>query len=132
MVVMGSHGMQLRASDLFDPSLVPTPFEGRFYEHIYHIDGLLLTGKARGDTQDVGIVVFPRQLCDLGGPTQGGANILVFIGRHRRTVTTATDYNPKIRLAFFYPGGNRMNKIRIIDTGRVVCPGIEHLMSILL
>lgn len=72
---------------LVDARLVTSAFEGSIEENFDDGDGFFLADETSWEAENVGVVVLAGQFGNVRGPTEGGTDVLVFVGCHADALT---------------------------------------------
>ena len=116
---------------LLHPTLMPTTLKSRGQKGLHNLRRLTRLHMVRRQTQNVRIVMLPRQPRIRRIPNQSRPNLRKSIRRHTHPHPTPTKQNPKIRFPTQNIPTNRLRQIRIIHALLRKSPCIRHHIPLL-
>ena len=122
----GHHG----TGNLSYATCMTSPFKFRGEKRIHHLQSRFLRNETRRNAQHVGIVVLPTQGCNLWGPRDAGAHIVVLVGSHGHAVGRTTYQNAQSGMFPSHILRHRVGMVWIIHTIRCVCTTVQHGMAL--
>ena len=100
-------------------------------KYVQDLSGVLRREEPRRQDEDVGVVMFSRQLGDLGRPRDRRSHVWMPIRRVGHAESRATQQDASFGVAMRHHVGQRMSEIRVVGGRGRIGPQVLHFVPML-